>query len=82
MASNLIHPRAIRWVASLAAALAVGNTPVCAQTYPERAVRLIVPFSPGGTGDVLARLVSEELYKAWGKPAVVINREEIGRAHV
>ena len=75
MASNLIHPRAIRWVASLAAALAVGNTPVCAQTYPERAVRLIVPFSPGGTGDVLARLVSEELYKAWGKPAVVINRE-------
>lgn len=71
----MIPTHALRLVASLVAALAVGNAPVCAQTYPERAVRLIVPFSPGGTGDVLARLVSEELFKAWNKPAVVINRD-------
>ena len=44
-------------------------------TYPERAIRLIVPFSAGGTADVLARLVSEELFKRWGKPAVVVNKD-------
>lgn len=46
-----------------------------AASFPERPLRLIVPFSAGGTADVLARLVSEELYKRWNKPAVVINRD-------
>jgi len=43
--------------------------------YPEKALRIIVPFSAGGTADVLARLVSEELFKRWAKPAVVINKD-------
>ena len=42
--------------------------------YPERAVRLIVPFSAGGTADIVARLLGKELSDTWGKPVVVENR--------
>ena len=44
-----------------------------AQTYPERAVRLIVPSSPGGQSDVLARLIAQRLSEKFGKPFFVEN---------
>ena len=56
--------------------LGIGASLVGAQTgWPTKPVRIIVPFSAGGTGDVLARLIAEELIKAWNKPVVVINRD-------
>ncbi len=45
-----------------------------AQDYPTRAVRIIVPFPPGGTADAVPRLVSEWLAKKWGRPAVIENK--------
>ena len=42
--------------------------------YPERTVKIIVPFSAGGTADILARLLSKELSDSWGKPVVVENK--------
>ena len=42
-------------------------------TYPDRSVRVIVPFPAGGTTDLLARLVSERLQSYWGQPFVVEN---------
>jgi tripartite-type tricarboxylate transporter receptor subunit TctC len=44
-----------------------------AQTYPVRAVRVVVPFPPGGT-DFIGRVVSQKLSEAWGQPVVVENR--------
>lgn len=41
--------------------------------YPDRAVRIIVPFTPGGSTDILARSVGEQLSKAWGKSVVIEN---------
>lgn len=55
-------------------ALALGMmSPAAAQGYPDRSVRVIVPQSPGGTTDVLARALVERLSKRWGHPVVVEN---------
>jgi tripartite-type tricarboxylate transporter receptor subunit TctC len=54
-----------------AAALALGAGGAVAQTYPNKTVRLIVPFPPGGATDVIARLVSQKLHEIWGQPVVL-----------
>jgi len=42
--------------------------------FPDRAVKLVVPFSPGGSGDVVGRLLADKLSQLWGQPVVVENR--------
>lgn len=55
-------------------ALACGIAPACAQTWPAKPVRFIVPFPPGGSTDVAARTVAEKLSRALGQQVVVDNR--------
>ena len=57
-----------------AAGLLVGRPRAHAQDFPTRPVELIVPFSPGGGSDILARLVADGLAKRLGQSFVVINR--------
>ena len=63
----------IRLLVALLAVVAVA-TPVHAQTYPAKPIRLIVPFTPGGGTDFVSRVVATELAKSTGWTVVVENK--------
>lgn len=54
------------------------TTAVMAQTYPERPVKLIVPYAPGGSADITARMISEDWGKTLGQAMIVENRAGAG----
>lgn len=45
-----------------------------AQAYPERPIKIVVPYPPGGFNDTLARTLGQKFTDAWGQPAIVENR--------
>ena len=60
------------------AAGAVLSLPATAETWPQRPVRFIVPFPPGGATDIAARLLGQKLGEIWGQTVVIENRGGAG----
>ena len=59
---------------TLAALLALAHAVALAQGYPNKAIKIIVPFPPGGGTDIGTRIIAQKLSEAWGQPVLVENR--------
>ena len=63
----------------LAALLLAAAGPAFAQAaYPNKQVRIVVPFPAGGSADTLCRIVGEKLGATWGQPVIIDNRAGAG----
>jgi len=70
---------ATRWACILALLM---SSPAWAQSpnYPDKPVRLVVPFTPGGSSDIVSRLLAQKLAEFWGQQFVIDNRPGAGGA--
>src|SRR4051812_42028945 len=69
----------LRTAAAFAAGI-VFSVAALGQTWPQKTVRIIVPFPAGGAADIPARMVSERLSESWGQPVIIDNRPGAGGA--
>ena len=69
-----------KWMLAIGAVLAAisGSTLAAKADYPDKPIRIVVPYTPGGTVDLLARALAPYLTKAWGQQIIVENRPGAG----
>jgi tripartite-type tricarboxylate transporter receptor subunit TctC len=72
--SLILHPSSLL----LALALLPSYIPASAQSYPVKPVRYVVPFPPGGSPDIIARVISDRFSRMWGQQVLVENRSGAG----
>lgn len=69
-----MNTKRIFWAFAIAFAIAGCATALAAQNYPNKPIRLIVPFPPGGAVDTFGRIIGEELTRVWAQQIVIDNR--------
>ena len=68
----------LRIIAAIAGAVLAASISSAQAEYPERTIRIVVPYTPGGTVDIFARLLGPRLTEAWGQPVVIENKPGSG----
>lgn len=54
--------------------VAAGSAAANPDNYPSRPIRIVVPFTPGGSNDLVGRVLSQKFHEAWGQPVIIDNR--------
>src|SRR5215469_2494843 len=71
-------PKGVSLVLKIAAVLLALSAPLAAQDYPTKPIRLIIPFPPGGSNDVVGRMIALQLGERLGRQVIVDNRGGAG----
>ncbi len=71
---SMMNVRAASCICAATLGLSMCFSQVNAQTYPEKPLRLVVPFAAGAAADMVGRLIAQKLSEAWGFQVLVDNR--------
>lgn len=74
MLVRVLHGSPMTLLAALIVTLCGASGTALGQNFPERPIRFIVPYPPGGSTDLLARVAAPRMSESWGQPVVIDNR--------